>query len=240
MKQFIVLLLVIAAGYYFYTHGLQQTFKKINLEPEAIVQESVKENKNTAVAPKQETGLPEIAPERSSGLKMDNRNMNLLETTVFNTYDAKTCFAYVEMVYASGSSAASKVINKYLATFDLAEDRNKIIPLITKYKDKQSLKILEDLKKRGYFSKKILDAKIAEYDAYEAKNENRNTSLEDTDKNASGNDTVANDEKHSLADEAKDMYSEIVNWNKMEAGKKVSPAKRLQGLMDDPQQGEYQ
>ena len=229
MKQFIILLLILGGGYYFYTHGLQQTFQKINLEPKTIVKEQVKESSSNNTVPSanaQQKGLPEIAPERLAGLKMSNSSMNKVEEVVFNTYDADTCFAYVEMVYSSGSSASPRVINKYLTTFDVPEDRNKIIPLITKYKDKQSLKILEDLMKHGAFSKKMLLNKIAQYNTDESSNMIR--------KVAEGSD--------SLADEAKAMLSELVNFNKMESGKKQPSARRMQMLMDNPNasEGEYQ
>ncbi len=230
MKQFIILLLILGGGYYFYTHGLQQTFQKINLEPKTLIKEQKKEDNNPVSASpnSQKNGLPEIAPERLSGLKISSSNMNKVEEVVFNTYDADTCFAYVDMIYSSGSSASARVINKYLTTFDVPDDRNKIITLITKYKDKQSLKILEDLMKRGAFSRKMLLNKIAQYNTEESTDVIKKVA------ESSNND--------SLAAEAKSMLSEIINFNKMESGNRQTAARRMQMLMNDPNadMGEYQ
>lgn len=213
MKQLIVLLLIVGGAYYFYNNGLSAVMQKANLNPRDFTQEG-KAAKTTA-APAS-AGLPEIAPERSSGLKMNANNMSLVETTVFNTYDSAVCFAYVEMIYASGSANAPKVINKYLATFDLPEDKNKILPLVTRYKDKQSLRILEDFMNKGVFSRKMLLKKISEY--------NTKDSL-DTIKRASESKISA------IQEDAKELYNELLNWDKMEGGDKKSNAQRAAALM---------
>ena len=192
MKQIIVLLLVIGGGYYFYTHGLAEVLKKANLNPKDFVTEVKEATTGLALA---YSGLPEIAPERSGGLKMNPANMRLVETTVFNTYDTDVCFAYTEMIYSSGSVSAPKVIDKYLTTFTLPEDKNKILPLVTKYKDKQTLKILEDFLKRGVFSRSMLLRKIAEYRSKEALDIIK---------------TVADTPSSPVRDEAQNIYSEMI------------------------------
>lgn len=215
MKSFIVLLLIIGGGYYWYTHGLSTVLSKANLSPK----EFVRDGKSAKAELPSMAGLPEIAPERSSGLKMSAQNMNLVETTVFNTYDSNVCYAYTEMVYASGSANAPKVINKYLSTFTLPEEKNKILPLITRYKDKQSLRILEDFMKRGVFSRKMLLKKISEYH---------------TDESTEVVKRTMENNLSPIKEEAKEIYNELMNWDKISTGDKVPAARRIAGLMNNP------
>ncbi len=232
MKQIIVLLLIIGGGYYLYTHGLADVMKKANLDPKDFVEE-VKEATGGTIAgvTKTSSELPEIAPERESGLKMNAANMRLVETTVFNTYDTDVCFAYTEMIYASGSASAPKVINKYLSTFTLPEDKNKILPLVTKYKDKQSLKILEDFLKRGVFSRSMLLKKISEYRNKEA---------------LAVIKSIADNPSSPVRDEAQNIYSEMItqSWytgaqpsaGKIGTGDKQLASHRIATLMNNPNQ----
>lgn len=220
MKQIIILLLVLGGGYYFYTHGLQQALSKVNMDPKSNLQETSKDGNSPSL---KKGGLPEIAPERLSGLKVSNKTMGLVETTVFNTYDADVCYAFTEMIYASGSAATPRVVDKYLAAFTLPEDKNKLIALITRYKDRQSLKILEDLMNKGTFSRKMLLNKIADYHTEES-----NALIKKTAESGKGN----------LASEAKEVYSELLNWDKMKSGDKTPTARRMQELMTDPLKGD--
>ncbi|MGN0022737.1 MAG: hypothetical protein ACI352_01715, partial [Elusimicrobiaceae bacterium] len=200
---------------YWYTHGLAKVIARTNVSPKEFVQNG----KSAKAELPSMAGLPEIAPERSSGLKMSAQNMNLVETTVFNTYDSNVCYAYTEMIYASGSANAPKVINKYLATFTLPEEKNKILPLITKYKDKQSLRILEDFMKRGVFSRKMLLKKISEYH---------------TDASTDVIKRTAENNLSPIKEEAKEIYNELINWDKVSTGDKVPAARRIAGLMNNP------
>ena len=231
MKQIIVLLLIIGGGYYLYNNGLSDVLRKANLDPKDFV-EGVKEATGGTVGGISKAAeLPEIAPERASGLKMNAANMRLVETTVFNTYDTDVCFAYTEMIYASGSASAPKVINKYLATFTLPEDKNKILPLVTKYKDKQSLKILEDFLKRGVFSRSMLLKKISEYRNKEA---------------LAVIKSVADTPSSPVRDEAQNIYSEMItqSWytgvqsaaSQIGTGDKQLATHRIAALMNNPNQ----
>ncbi len=213
MKQFIVLLLICVGGYYLYTHGLSAVMQKANLNPREITQDGkIPQGPGASRV----LGLPEIAPERSSGLKISTANLNLVETAVINTYDAAVCFAFVEMVYASGSAETPKVINKYLSIFDLPEDKNKLLPLLTKYKDRQTLKILEDLMNRGVFSRKMLLKKISEYNTQESL---------DSIKRASESKIAA------LQADAKQLYNDLRNWDKESEGTQTPTAHRRAALM---------
>ena len=223
MKQIIILLLILGGGYYFYIHGLQQAFSKVNFSSGATLGEKPKETNSQSPSMSKKGSLPEIAPERLYGLKVSNKTMGLVETTVFNTYDADVCYAFTEMIYASGSAATPRIVEKYLSTFTLPEDKNKLIALITRYKDKQSLRILEDLMNKGVFSRKMLLGKIADYHTEES-----NDLVKKTAESAKGN----------LAAEAKEVYSELVNWDKMKAGDKTPTARRMQELMNDPLKGD--
>ncbi len=195
MKQIIVLLLVIGGGYYLYTHGLSEVMKKVNLNPKDLVEEVKEATGGTLGGILKSNELPEIAPERTGGLKMNAANMGLVETTVFNTYDTDVCFAYTEMIYESGSASAPNVINKYLSMFTLPEDKNKILPLVTKYRDKQTLKILEDFLKRGVFPRNMLLKKISEY---------RNKEALEVIK------SVADNPSSPARNEAQSIYSEMI------------------------------
>lgn len=158
MKQLILVLLLLGGGYYLYNNGFLNVIKQAKIDPKSFIGEI----KGAAGAVSYK-GLPEKNDSRGTGLKGADANIKLVENTIFATYDANTCYAYTEMAYMSGSNDSEKIITRYLANFTLPEEKNKILTLVTRYKDKQTLEILRQLFNRGTFSRKMLLNKIAEY-----------------------------------------------------------------------------
>jgi len=158
MKQLIVVLLLLGGGYYLYTNGFLNVIKsQVGVNSEAFMGD-----KQKAVAPKT-SGLPDIDPLRTDALKGKTEDMGRIEKVVFDAYDPDTCFSFVELAYENGADNVEILINKYINAFQTPEARGKILALLSKYKDRQTLEILKNFLLRGTFPKKVLLNKIAAF-----------------------------------------------------------------------------
>ena len=73
--------------------------------------------------------------------------------------------------------------------------------------------------KRGVFSRKMLLKKISEYHTEESKDVVKRT---------------AENNLSPIKEEAKDMLYELMNWDKVPTGDRVPAARRVAGLMNNP------
>ncbi len=163
MKQLIVVLLLLGGGYYLYNNGFLNVIKgQIGVNSQFFMGGNNSASKTVA-----KLGLPEKEPSRAGGLKGATENIKTVERTIFDTYDASACYAYVEMAYANGSDDSALLINRYLNAFTLPEEKAKIFNMLLMYKDKQTLDILKNFFDRGVFSRKVLLRKIADFKSFE-------------------------------------------------------------------------
>lgn len=163
MKQLIVVLLLLGGGYYLYNNGFLNVIKgQIGVNSQFFM-----DGKASGTKQPVKQGLPDKEPSRAGGLKGNLENIRLIERTIFDSYDAAACYAYVEIAYANGSDDSAMLINRYLNAFTLPEEKAKILNMLLAYKDKQTLDILKNFFDRGVFSKKVLLRKIADFKSYE-------------------------------------------------------------------------
>lgn len=141
MKQFLFLIIIVAVGYFVFQEGVGRVLSKANINTKGLISDitqTVDENY-----------IPDVAAERSNFKVTNADSLAHVKNTIFMTYDPDTCFSLVDLVYSSGSSEALPLINEYLTMFSLAEDKAKILNLLSQYKDKQTLKMLLSLYKNG-------------------------------------------------------------------------------------------
>ncbi len=163
MKQLIVVLLLLGGGYYLYNNGFLNVIKgQIGVNSQFFMG-----GNNSAAKTAAKPGLPDKEPSRAGGLKGSSESIRTIEKTIFDSYDASACYAYVEMAYANGSDDSALLINRYLNAFTLPEEKAKILNLLLQYRDKQTLDILKSFFDRGVFSRKVLLHKIADFKSFE-------------------------------------------------------------------------
>lgn len=141
MKQLLFLVILVVMGYFIFQGGLGRVLSKANISTKGLLSDITQ----TVDA----NFIPEVASERSSFKTSDGGSFNHIKNNVFITYDPDVCYALVDLVYSSGSFEAAPLINEYLSMFSLPEDQAKILNLLNKYKDRQTLRILLNLYKKG-------------------------------------------------------------------------------------------
>jgi hypothetical protein len=166
MKQLIVILLIAGGCYYLYYGG----FFKIPGSSDLSPKEFVGNIKSAAdiMAGVSVKNLPEKAPQRDCGGTISQSNFNALKDIVFTAYDSKAAYALADLAYSGGFSEAKDIINKYLSLFTMPEEKNRILSLVTRYKDKESLDMLVNFLNNGTFNRKALLGKIADFKSPEA------------------------------------------------------------------------
>ncbi len=141
MKQLLFVIIIAVVGYFIFQGGVGRVFSKANINTKGLladITQTIDENY-----------IPDIAQERSNFRESISNSLGNVKTTVFMTYDPEVCFSLIDIVYSSGGSQAETLINEYLSMFTLPEDRAKILGLLGKYKDRQTLRILLNLYKNG-------------------------------------------------------------------------------------------
>ncbi|MDR0735144.1 MAG: hypothetical protein LBG16_05640 [Elusimicrobiota bacterium] len=166
MKQLLIILLLAGGGYYIYHNGFLKVLSDMKLSPKEFVSD-LKSSASVLTAQEQ-AGLPRRAPERACQASVSKANFGALESAVFASYDSKAAYALAEMTYSLGMEESEGVINKYLAAFPRASEKNRILTLITMHKDKESLDMLNKFFIKGVFARKTLIRKIADYKTPEA------------------------------------------------------------------------
>jgi hypothetical protein len=165
MKQLILIIILAGGGYYFYTHGFLNVFNKLKLSPKEFVSD-IKSATSIAAAAKT---LPVRAQERTCAACSANRpSLYSLETAAFTAYDAKAVFALLELSYYSGLNDTERIMNKYLTNFSGSGDKGRVLTLMTKYQDKETLRYLVRFFNNGTFARRTLLRKIAEYKVSES------------------------------------------------------------------------
>lgn len=162
MKQLIVVLLILGGGFYLYNNGFLNVIKQqIGVNSDAFMG-SAKSALSVF-----NSGLPEKESTRAGGLKGSPDNVKLVEKTIFDTYDSDACYAYIEVAYANGVDGVEDAINKYLAAFNTPSAKAKLLNMLLKYKDRQTLYILRNFFLKGTFARKMLLHKMADFKSYE-------------------------------------------------------------------------
>lgn len=177
MKQIIVIFIVFIGVYFMYNHGFIKTIArpKANLE---AVQETPKVN--TETEPLVHKQLPIIAPERNQAMRGSSDALGKVEASCFSLFDPPTSYAFVEVAYFNGAPDISRIINRYLANYNMPEDREKILNLLSSVRDKQTFDILVDFFNRSIFPKKTLLHTIADFDSSESFDFLKNVARENT------------------------------------------------------------
>ncbi len=148
MKQLLFLVVLVLVGYFVLWGGATRVLYKADINPKNLIS-----NIATTI---DEDYIPEIDPNRNGFKSTNVSSYNQIKENVFVTYDPDVCFAFVDLVYSSGSREAEALIRRYLTMFTLPEDKGKILNLLKTYKDKQTLNILLSLYKNSGISKVAL------------------------------------------------------------------------------------
>lgn len=155
MKQLLFLVILVVIGYFIFQGGLGRVLSKANINTKGLI---------TDITQTVDTNfIPDIAAERSNFKTSNAGSFGHIKNTVFMTYDPDVCYALVDLTYSSGSQAAAALIDEYLTMFSLAEDKAKILNLLSQYKDRQTLRILLNLYKNGSLSRGNLLNVLSEY-----------------------------------------------------------------------------
>ena len=164
MKQLIILIILVGGGYYLYTHGFLNVFNKLKLSPKEFVSD-VKSAASSAVGAR---ALPDKVEERACSAGIPRSYMGSLEQAVFSAYDSRAAYALVEMSYLSGLTDTERLITRYINTFTTAEEKNRILNMVSKYQDKETFNLLNRFFQRGTFNRRNLLRKMAEYKTNDA------------------------------------------------------------------------
>lgn len=164
MKKLIFLLLLIGGAVYAYNKGY---FGAIKLSPAEFAKQVTDAAKSAAGALEFEP-LPLKAPERNWKPGLPSADFVALETVVMASRNAKAAYALAEFAYGTGLPEGGAYIRRYLAAFTRPSEKNRILTLVTKYKDKESLDLLESFLTRGTFARKTVLGHIADYKTPEA------------------------------------------------------------------------
>jgi hypothetical protein len=195
MKQLLIILLLAGGGYYVYHNGFIKVLSDMKLSPKEFVAD-MKDAASSLSEQTQAGKLPQRAPERACQASVSKANFGALESAVFASFDSKAAYALVEMAYSLGMEESEGIINKYLAAFPRASEKNRILTLITKYQDKDSLDMLNKFFIRGVFARKTLIRQIADYKTPEA---------------AEVIQAAVDDKNAVLRDAAREVYEEVKN-----------------------------
>jgi hypothetical protein len=223
MKQLIILILLVGGGYYLYNNGFLKVFSNAKLSPKEFLSDvkNAASNSITSAAGASRT-LPEKAPERSLNLSINKAGLTALENAVFASYDSRAAYALAELVYGAGLSDGDRVINRYLSAFTLAEEKNRILTLLGRYRDRESFEMLLKYYNRGTFSRKTLLRKLADFKSPEA---------------AEFLTGVLNDNNAALRAAAEAIVSEVSDepwYENYKTRKQPLPSGHLQELMSIP------
>ena len=158
MKKLIIIALLIAGGYYLYNHN-----ERIlgDIRPSEM-------GSSSSAAARAGGRLPQKTPERSCRINMPRGNFNALENAAFGTYDQRAAFALVELTYTAGMDEAAQVITRYLSVFTIPEDRWPVLTLVSKFRDRESLDMLNRFLTNGTFPRRTVLNNIAAFKNAEA------------------------------------------------------------------------
>ena len=134
MKQILFLIVLVLVGYFVLWGGTTRVLHKADINPKTIIS-----NLATGV---DEGFIPEVDPARHGFKYTDSKSYKKIKDNIFLTYDSEICFAFVDLVYSSGSKMSESLMKEYMKIFILPEDYAKILNLLKSYKDKQTLSIL--------------------------------------------------------------------------------------------------
>ncbi len=163
MKQLIFICLLIGGGYYLYNSGFVDVLKNTRLDPTGFVEDVKAATSSTVAAVVKKERFPKLprrAESRAGGVQGARNSVKLIEDTILNTYDVNASYALVDVMYSSGAGNSKELVNKYLLNFSMPEDRDKLLELITAYKDQETLDILVEMINKGTFSRRTLFKKI--------------------------------------------------------------------------------
>lgn len=153
MKKLILIIILIAGGYFLLKGGLGGVIQKLDVNPNDIVS-----NITEKVIP---GTLPEVAPERKGLNASAPHYIKVIKNNIFMTYDPALCFALVDMYYSSGYSDSLGLILEYIKMFDLPEDKARVLILLGRYRDQQTFDIMKNLYDQNIFTKTLLLKKMA-------------------------------------------------------------------------------
>lgn len=134
MKQILFLIVLVLVGYFVLWGGTTRVLYKADISPKTLI--------SNIASGVDESFLPQVDPARHGFKYTNSKSFNTIKNNVFLTYDPEICFAFVDLVYSSGSSYSESVMKEYFKIFVLPEDYMRILNLLKSYKDKQSMNIL--------------------------------------------------------------------------------------------------
>ena len=162
MKQLLIVLLLAGGGYYIYLNGFFSVFKDIKLSPKDFVADVKAAAAESVAAPGSK--LPRRAPERVCGAATSRSSLSALEKVAFADKNSQAAaFALTEFAYNAGVDGADALITRYLTMFTKPEDKTRILNLVSKHKDRESLDLLNKFFMGGAFPHKVVAQKIAEF-----------------------------------------------------------------------------
>lgn len=163
MKQLIFIGILIAGGYYLYNSSFFDVLKNTRLDPTGFVEDVKAATSSTVAAVTKRDRFPKLpqrAESRSGGVRGARTSIKLIEDTILNTYDVNASYALLDVMYSSGADNSKALIKTYLLNFSMPEDRDKLLELITAYKDQETLDILVEMINKGTFARRTLFKKI--------------------------------------------------------------------------------
>lgn len=155
MKQILFLIILVLVGYFVLWGGTTRVLYKADISPKSLL--------TNLASGVDEDFLPEVDPSRNGFKYTNSASFGKIKENIFITYDPDVCFAFIDLVYSSGSRDSEALIRQYLTMFTLPEDAAKVLNLLKSYKDKQTMGILLSLYKTSDISKSSILNTLSDY-----------------------------------------------------------------------------
>lgn len=134
MKQFLFLVVLGVVIYLVLWGGTTNVLHQADINPKKLIS-----NIATGI---NENAVPNIDPARTGFRFADARSYNRIKENAFMTYDSDVCSSFVDLVYSSGYRESEPLVKEYFSMFMVADDLDKVLNILGRYKDKQTLNLL--------------------------------------------------------------------------------------------------
>ncbi|MBO4706947.1 MAG: hypothetical protein J5594_00070 [Elusimicrobiaceae bacterium] len=134
MKQLLFLLVLGIVGYFVLWGGTTSVVNRADMNPKKLI--------TNIAASIDEDVIPEIDSSRNKFRYTDQNSFKRIKENAFMNYDSDLCASVVDLAYSSGYKESGALIKEYFATFVSSNDINKVLRILSSYKDKQTLKLL--------------------------------------------------------------------------------------------------
>ena len=109
MKQILFLIILVLVGYFVLWGGTTRVLYKADISPKSLL--------TNIASGVDENFLPEVDPLRTGFKYTNSHSFGKVKENIFITYDPDICFAFIDLVYSSGSRDAEALIRQYLTMF---------------------------------------------------------------------------------------------------------------------------